>query len=107
MKTGSTTNDIGELIVDYPHDLPSGEEGIGELVVYPVDQESFANLKETADLQLTAIEPVDWASIRALWANNKHVPYWLLITYISLVTIVWGVLFKVVLNIFKIKKLGH
>ena len=106
MNKGATTNEKGELIVDYPHDLPGGEEGIGELIVYPVDQENFINLKETSKLKLTAIEPVDWASIRALWANNNHVPYWLLVTYFSLVIIVWGVMFKVVLNIFKIKKLG-
>jgi mono/diheme cytochrome c family protein len=106
METGATTNVMGELVVDYPQDLPSGEDGIGELVVYPVDQESFANLQETAELKLTTVEPVDWSKIRALWANNKHVPYWLLITYLSMVIIVWGVMFKVVLNIFKIKKLG-
>jgi len=106
MENGSKTNEMGALMVEYPHDLPSGEDGIGELVVYPVDQESFANLQKTAELHLTSVEPVDWASIRALWANNRHVPYWLLITYFSILAIVWGVMFKVVLNIFKMKKLG-
>jgi len=107
MEPGATSDANGMIQAEYPHDLPGNEEGKGFLVAHVVDTEKYGDIATEAEIELEAIHPVDFDSIRALWANNQSVPIWLLVTYLSIVIIVWGVLFKVVLNIIKIKKLGN
>jgi len=107
MDAGATTAENGSIKAEYPHDLPGNEEGIGVIVAYPVDAEKYGEAIAQAEINLEAIHPVDFDSIRALWADNQSVPIWLIITYLSIVLIVWGTMFKVVLNVIKIKKLGN
>lgn len=107
MKAGETTNEMGQITVTYPTDLKSGEHGLGELVAYPVDIQRYGELTQSAPIHLKPVHIDDFNATRALWAHNNRVPVWLLITYLSIVIIVWGVMFKVVLNLLKIKKLGN
>lgn len=107
MSPGATTDEMGMLKVSYPADLPGNEEGKGFVVAYPVDKDTYGDMTANAEIELEAVHPVDFDSIRALWANNQHIPIWLIITYLSIVLIVWGTMFKVVLNIIKIKNIGN
>ncbi|NPD44406.1 MULTISPECIES: cytochrome c [unclassified Lentimicrobium] len=107
MEAGAITNEEGVIKAIYPADLPSGEKGIGELVVYVVDQEKFGELNQSAELKLIATHPSHFSETRALWANRGNFPIWLLVTYLSMVLIAWGVMGKVVMNLFKIKKIGN
>lgn len=107
MDAGAVTNEKGVLKANYPADLPSGEEGMGELLVYVVDQEKFGDLNQSTELKLTATHPSHFSETRALWADRGNFPIWLLVTYLSMVLIAWGVMAKVVMNIFKMKKLGN
>lgn len=107
MEAGATTDANGIIQAEYPHDLPGNEEGKGLLVAYVVDKEKYGDIATESEIELEAIHPIDFDNIRALWANNQSVPIWLLVTYLSIVIIVWSVMFKVVLNIIKIKKLGN
>lgn len=107
MDAGAVTNEEGMLKANYPADIPSGEEGIGELVVYVVDQEKFGELNQSAELKLQATHPSHFHETRALWADRGNFPIWLMVTYLSMVIIVWGVMGKVVMNLFKIKKIGN
>lgn len=107
MSVGATTDANGIIQSEYPHDLPGNEDGKGFIIAYPVDTEKYGEINAEAEISLEAIHPVDFASIRALWAGNQNVPIWLIVTYLSMVLIVWGTMFKVVLNIIKIKKIGN
>lgn len=107
MDAGAVTNSEGIIKANYPSDLPSGEDGIGELLVYAVDSEKYGELNQTAELKLKAIQASHFNETRALWASRGQFPLWLLFTYLSLIAIVYGVMFKVVLNLFKIKKIGN
>lgn len=107
MEAGAVTNEEGVIKAKYPADLPSGEEGLGELLVYVVDQEKFGELNQSAELKLTATHPSHFSETRALWADRGNFPIWLMVTYLSMVIIVWGVMAKVVMNMLKIKKIGN
>lgn len=107
MDAGAVTNEEGLIKASYPADLPSGEDGLGELLVYVIDTEKFGELNQTAELKLRATHPSHFNETRALWANRAHFPIWLLVTYLSMVLIAWGVMAKVVMNIFKMKKIGN
>ena len=65
MEAGAVTNEEGIIKASYPADLPSGEEGIGELLVYVVDQDKYGDLSQTAELKLTATHPSHFNETRA------------------------------------------
>jgi mono/diheme cytochrome c family protein len=106
MEPGAATDENGMIKTEYPIDLPGNEEGKGYVVAYPVDKDKYGDVLAEAEINLEAIDPVDFASIRALWHGKGHAPIWLIVTYLSLILIVWGTMFKVVMNIFKLKKIG-
>jgi len=107
MEAGATTNEQGILKTSYPCDMPSGEDGLAELIVYPVDKDVYGEIIKTAELQIESCHPNHFSETRALWANRANFPIWLIITYLSMLAIAWGVMGKAVLNVIKIKKIGN
>jgi len=107
MDAGATTNDKGLLEVSYPINLPSGPEGKTQITAYVIDKERFGAISAKAEVILQASHHDKLTETRALWADRSHFPWWLMITYLSIIIIVWGVMFKVILNMFQIKKLGQ
>ena len=107
MEAGATTNEQGILKTSYPCDMPSGEDGLAELIVYPVDKDVYGEIIKTAELQIESCHPSHFSETRALWANRANFPIWLIITYLSMLAIAWGVMGKAVLNVIKIKKIGN
>jgi len=104
---GITTDENGQIKTLYPSDMPSGETGKAVLVAYAVDKDVYGDISATADLQINTCHPSEFNETRALWANRAHFPIWLIITYLSMVIIVWGVMAKAILNVIKIKKIGN
>lgn len=107
VEAGTLTNEMGMIKAKYPSDLKSGEEGKGEIIAYPKDKELYGDFVQTAEVNLKAVHIEDFSKIRALWRDRAHFPIWLMVTYLSMVLIAWGVMFKVVLNLLKIKKIGN
>lgn len=104
---GIVTDENGQIKTFYPCDMPSGESGNAVLVAYPVDKDQYGDISAKADLVINTCHPSEFSETRALWANRAHFPIWLIITYLSMVIIAWGVMVKAVLNVIKIKKLGN
>jgi mono/diheme cytochrome c family protein len=104
---GVTTDENGQIKTVYPCDMPSGESGDAVLVAYPIDKDLYGDISAKADLVINTCHPSEFKETRALWANRAHFPIWLIITYLSMVIIAWGVMVKAVLNVIKIKKLGN
>ena len=44
---------------------------------------------------------------RSLWATRNHTPIWLLVMAYSIIALVWGVIFFLIIQIIKIKRLGN
>ena len=106
MDAGAITNSQGIIKASYPGDLPSGDDGKAELIAYVIDTETFGEITAQNEITLSPAHPTLSKETRALWADRSHFPWWLMITYLSVVIIVWSVMAKVVLNMFKIKSLG-
>jgi len=97
------TNENGEVIVDVPKDLPGDAKGNITLLARLDDNEQYGNL------EAGVTEP--WGSPvsdkiqempRALWSPNP--PLWMLITFIILVTVVWGHYIVIVYELFRLRK---
>ena len=106
MEAGATTDEKGMITVEYPIDLPSGEEGSAALIAYVIDKDTYGEISKTADIQLKATHPSHFNDTRALWANRANFPIWLISTYLIFLAIAWGVMGMAVFNVIKIVKLG-
>ena len=107
MEAGSTTDENGVLKTFYPCDMPSGEDGKAVLIAYPIDKDKYGEIIKSVDIQIESCHPSHFKETRALWANRANFPIWLIITYLSMLAIAWGVMGKAILNVIKIKKIGN
>jgi mono/diheme cytochrome c family protein len=97
----------GNAVFSFPKDLPGDKLGYLELVI-KVNDEIYGEIESIKKLQIGI--PTDKPSLtekRAIWNVLKLAPWWIIITYTSMVLIVGLFLLLIVRNLFKIKKLGE
>lgn len=103
LKVGEGASDEnGELIVEFPADLPGDDKGNLTVIARVEDTEDYGNLEATAVVQW-GITLADKATgiQRELW--SPHPPLWMLITFFVLMTAVWG---HYIVIVYKLIKLG-
>lgn len=97
------TDDKGEVSVDVPGNLPGDAKGNITLLAKLDDNEQFGSL-EASVTQPWGIPVSDKVQEfpRALWSS--HPPLWMLITFIILMTAVWGHYIVIVYELFRLRK---
>ena len=98
------TSETGEDEVEFPNDIPGGPAGelliIGKLDEHEehgtIEAQSETNWGLPVSLDVNRLP-------RALWSPNA--PLWMVITFIILMTGVWGHYFWIIYNLLRIKKL--
>jgi hypothetical protein len=104
----STTNEEGIAICMPPLDLPGDSEGKVNIIARLSDEEKFGTvLKDTAMTIGIPVTPVSLVEKRAMWNIQSKAPYWILITYLAGVLIVWGLIFFVMVELRSIFKIGQ
>jgi len=107
LKIGNTgyTNYEGKAYFQFPADLPGDKDGKVELIVKMNDEEQFGDIQKTVTLSL-GVPTVSESLVarRAMWNVNKKAPWWIIISYSSVVLLVWGFIFYIIYLLFKIKK---
>lgn len=101
-----TTDDNGELNLEFPRDLPGEADGSVTVVARVEENEMFGNV-ESAQVKDWGI-PVDHSVVvttRALW--TQIAPWWMIITLTILLTGVWGHYVYVIVQLVMIKKDGN
>jgi hypothetical protein len=97
------TDESGEVSVEVPNNLPGDANGNITLLARLDDNEDYGTL------EASVIQP--WGTPvsdkieelpRALW--SPHPPLWMLITFIVLVTVVWGHYIVIVYELFRLRK---
>nr|MBK9650408.1 hypothetical protein [Bacteroidota bacterium] len=102
---GATTDDNGEVTIDFPADLPGDEQGNVQVLARVEDNDDLGELEATGDTKW-GIPPTKDLSFqkRALWATGANAPLPLVISITAMVAGVWGVIAYIVLLLFKIPK---
>jgi hypothetical protein len=98
-----TTDENGEVSVEIPANLPGDEKGNLTLIARLDENEIYGNM-ETAVIQQWGV-PVSnkiEAQPRALWSSSP--PIWMLVTFIVLMSIVWGHYIVIVYQLFRLRK---
>ncbi len=104
LKVGEgTTDGNGEASVEIPAQLPGDDKGNINLLARIDENELFGNLEATVT-QKWGVPVSDKLNQlpRALWGT--HPPVWMLVTFIILMTVVWGHYIVIIYELFRLRK---
>ena len=104
MKIGTaTTDENGEATVEVPNNLPGDAKGNITLLAKLDENEIYGNLEASAVQQWgVPVSAVIKEQPRALW--SPHPPIWMLVTFIILMTVVWGHFLVIVYQLWRLRK---
>lgn len=103
LKIGEGTTDAsGEASIEVPGKLPGDDKGNITLLAKLDENEVYGNL-EAATIQKWGVPVSDKIEQqpRALWSS--HPPLWMLITFILLMSIVWGHYIVIIVQLFRLR----
>ncbi len=104
LKIGTgTTDENGEASVEVPNNLPGDTKGNITLLAKLDENEVYGNLETAVTQQWgTPVSDIIKEQPRALW--SPHPPIWMLLTFIILMTVVWGHFFVIVYQLWRLRK---
>ena len=97
------TDQAGEATIEIPGNLPGDAKGNITLIGRLDENETYGNL-EASVVQRWGVPVSDEVKElpRALWSS--HPPIWMLVTFIILVTAVWGHYIVIIFELFRLRK---
>lgn len=104
LKVGEgTTDENGQATIEFPNGLPGDVNGNLTIIGRVDENETFGNLEASA-VQKWGVLVSGKIELeqRALWST--HPPIWMLITFIVLMTTVWGHYIVIVYELFRLRK---
>lgn len=104
LKIGDGTTDAnGEATVEVPGKLPGNSKGEITLIGRLSDNETYGNVETAATVNWgVPISDKLQAAPRALWTT--HPPIWMMVTFVVLMTVVWGHYIVIIFELFRLRK---
>ncbi|WP_372640097.1 cytochrome c [Ancylomarina sp.] len=100
------TNANGELLIQFPDDLPGDREGQVELLVKLTDEDNYGAIEEKRVLSIAVpTNPKNPLDERAMWGTRANAPIWIVASYLLGVIGIWGVIFLVLFQVFQLSKM--
>ncbi len=102
---GATTDESGAATIDIPKDIPADMKGNLDVIAKIEDDENVGTVKGST----TVVWPVKseksghWGE-RSLSAARDKAPFYLILVSNMIICVIWGTIFYVLLQLFKIKK---
>jgi hypothetical protein len=103
-----STNEGGIAAFIFPKDIPADRNGKLVVIAKITDDENYGNAETKAEINWGTQRPASNAedSERTLWASRGLAPVFLIIASNLIILSVWGTLIYVVVQAFRIKKIG-
>lgn len=104
-----TTDENGMVIVEVAKEnLPGDKKGNLILAASINNNDEFGNLliEKIVPWGTVVTTNTQFFNQRTLWSHGNKAPYWLLFTAYAIILGVWGTLIYLVIQLFKIRKLG-
>ena len=102
----NTTDENGEVTIEFPSDLPGDTLGNVNLIVKIDDADEYADTSISKVLNWGIPLIIDHSeNTRSLWAASANAPIYLLILTNSLILIVWGIIFYICVKIYHLSKM--
>jgi len=97
------TDEAGETTIEIPNNLPGDAKGNLTLLARLDENEVYGNLEASTVQQWgTTVSEEIKELPRALWSS--HPPIWMLVTFIVLMTAVWGHYIVIIFELFRLRK---
>ena len=103
-----TTDENGEAVADFPTDLPGDTAGNLIIVAKVEDNDRFGNLEFSRKINWgkpLVIDPE--RDKRQLWSSRANAPLYLIVIVNSMLIGIWGVIFYILFQAYKISRLGR
>lgn len=103
-----TTDEDGEVVVEFPADIPGDTAGNLVIVAKIEDHERFGTLEFRRKINWGVpliIDPNQ--SARELWSSRANAPIYLIVIVNTMLIGIWGVILYIVYQAFKIRKIGR
>jgi hypothetical protein len=98
-----TTDDNGEATVEVPAKIPGDAKGNIVLLGRVDENETLGNMESSLQEPWgVAVSDKNQQLPRALWSS--HPPIWMLVTFLILVTTVWGHYIVIIFELFRLRK---
>lgn len=102
----NTTDENGEITVEFPSDLPGDSLGNVELIVKIQEADEYADTTVNATLKWgIPLVSNENESERTLWAAGANAPISLLVLTNLLILVAWGIIIYIVTKIYSISKM--
>lgn len=98
-----TTDENGEATVEIPNNLPGDAKGNITLMVKLDENETYGNLEASVEQKWgIPVSDLNENHVRTLWSSDP--PIWMLVTFIILMTVVWGHYIVIVFQMLRLRK---
>ncbi len=100
------TDENGEAAIEFPSDLPGNGEGIITVIAKIEKDETYGDVETQSNVKWGAApkkEGTLWNS-RSLSASREKAPMILVVASTGIIVLIWGTIFYVIFQLFKIKK---
>ena len=99
----SRTNENGFASFAFPDDLPGDTLGNLQLIA-KINDAALGEIEQDTILKIgVASKHKSLLDSRAMWNANSKAPYWVIISYLGVVFLVWGTIFFILLDLRRIK----
>lgn len=103
----ATTDENGMASIEFPKDIPGDEKNILEVVAKIEDDENYGTIEASSTVNWGIPKKmVGNISERSLAGSRSNAPIYFIVVSNLIIIGIWGTLLYVVLQVFKIKKLG-
>ena len=98
-----TTDEVGETTIEIPNNLPGDDKGNITLLARLDESETYGNLEASVVQQWGNPVSYELKELpRALW--SPHPPVWMLVTFVILMSAVWGHYLVIIIQLFRLRK---
>lgn len=103
-----STDEEGVANFEFPTDLPGNKNLELNILAKVEDDDNFANSEVKSTINWGVHEKISSSQKmeRALYASRERAPIYFIITSISIIAGIWGTLLYIIIQLFKIKRLG-
>lgn len=101
-----TTDESGVAFIDFPTDLPGDSAGNVKVIARLEEDEVYGELADAKNINWGKKLIKEESSLRTMWASGINAPWSLVIVVTGMIVGVWFVILYVIIQMFKINKLG-
>lgn len=102
----NTTDENGEVLIEFPSDLPGDTEGNVEIVVKIIESDIYNDLAIEVTKNWGIRTQLDQSEEkRSLWAAAANAPISLVLIVSSMILVIWYIICYIVFKLFRISKI--